>query len=62
MIFDPRDFAHDRYGAGRECLYLVRPDKFIGYRSLLPDWSKLATYLETFIFRKPALMERGAGK
>lgn len=47
ILLDIRGFAHDRYGAAGECLYLVRPDKFIGYRSLPPDWDKLAAYLGT---------------
>lgn len=60
MVFDLRGFAHNRYGARGECLYLVRPDKFIGYRSLPPDWDKLAAYLETVIFRQPEPEGRGA--
>jgi hypothetical protein len=33
VIHDPDGAAHRRYGAGSECLFLVRPDGYIGYRS-----------------------------
>ncbi|MBI3725951.1 FAD-dependent monooxygenase [bacterium] len=32
-IVDRTSELHHRYGAGSECLYLVRPDGYIGYRS-----------------------------
>ena len=33
VIADPHGAAHRRYGAGSECLFLVRPDGYVGYRS-----------------------------
>ena len=38
--------AHHRFGARDACLYLIRPDGCIGYRSQPPDGQKLAAYLE----------------
>jgi len=33
LILDPERSLHYRYGAETECLYLVRPDGYVGYRS-----------------------------
>ncbi len=33
VILDPERSLHYRYGAESECLYLIRPDGYIGYRS-----------------------------
>ena len=33
LIADPERVLHDRYGADKECLYLVRPDGYVGYRA-----------------------------
>ncbi len=46
VAFDPEGKAHRRYGAAGECLYLLRPDKFVGYRSLPPDWAKLECFVQ----------------
>jgi 2-polyprenyl-6-methoxyphenol hydroxylase-like FAD-dependent oxidoreductase len=32
MLLDPRLGLHDRYGASSPCLYVVRPDGYIGFR------------------------------
>ncbi len=45
VSFDPDGLAHRRYGAAGACLYLVRPDKFVGYRALPPSWEALQGYL-----------------
>lgn len=39
LLLDPAGNLHKRYGATHECLYLIRPDGFIGYRSqpILPE-------------------------
>ena len=49
---DEKELAHRRYGAQAECMYLIRPDKFIGFRSLPPNWEKLNTYLKEKIFKQ----------
>jgi 2-polyprenyl-6-methoxyphenol hydroxylase-like FAD-dependent oxidoreductase len=33
VILDPERSLHYRYGAETECLYLIRPDGYVGYRS-----------------------------
>ena len=38
--------AARRYGAGAPCLYLVRPDGYIGYRAQPPDAARLGAYLD----------------
>jgi 2-polyprenyl-6-methoxyphenol hydroxylase-like FAD-dependent oxidoreductase len=37
--------AHHRYGAASECLYLIRPDGYVGYRSQPADQPQLSRYL-----------------
>lgn len=44
-LLDSRLESHHRYGAGTECLYLIRPDGYIGYRSQPADLEKLRAYL-----------------
>jgi 2-polyprenyl-6-methoxyphenol hydroxylase-like FAD-dependent oxidoreductase len=44
-LIDGDGSAHRRYGARSACLYLIRPDRYVGYRSQPPDADKLATYL-----------------
>jgi hypothetical protein len=36
---------HARFGADTHCLYLVRPDGYVGYRNRPADAGKLASYL-----------------
>jgi 2-polyprenyl-6-methoxyphenol hydroxylase-like FAD-dependent oxidoreductase len=43
--YDTELLAHKRYGASGACLYLVRPDRFIGFRSMPPRLDKLQAYL-----------------
>jgi hypothetical protein len=41
---DPRGELHHRYGARSACLYVVRPDGYIGFRSQPPDAEALSSY------------------
>jgi 2-polyprenyl-6-methoxyphenol hydroxylase-like FAD-dependent oxidoreductase len=41
--------CHHKYGAGANCLYLVRPDGYVGFRSQPIDLKQLQDYL-AFIF------------
>jgi 2-polyprenyl-6-methoxyphenol hydroxylase-like FAD-dependent oxidoreductase len=50
VVLDSEGAAHRRYGAGSECLYLVRPDGYIGYRSQPAELGPLSTYLRK-VFR-----------
>lgn len=46
LLLDPQAECHHRYGAEGECLYLIRPDGYIGYRSQPIDPNRLKAYLE----------------
>jgi hypothetical protein len=44
ILLDPRGELHHRYGARSACLYLVRPDGYIGFRSQPPEPEALKSY------------------
>ncbi len=52
MIHDPHGAAHRRYGAGSECLFLVRPDGYVGYRSQPALLDPLMEYLGRVLLRR----------
>ena len=43
---DPKHATHKAYGAEAACLYLVRPDGYVGFRSFLADEAALFEYLQ----------------
>jgi 2-polyprenyl-6-methoxyphenol hydroxylase-like FAD-dependent oxidoreductase len=45
VLLDPRAALHRRYGAGSECLYVIRPDGYVGFRGLPATWEALEAYL-----------------
>jgi 2-polyprenyl-6-methoxyphenol hydroxylase-like FAD-dependent oxidoreductase len=45
ILLDPRGELHHRYGARNACLYVVRPDGYIGFRTQPPDGEALKSYL-----------------
>jgi len=45
LVMDTEHKLHRRYGAARECIYLIRPDGYIAYRAQPPDETKLNAYL-----------------
>jgi 2-polyprenyl-6-methoxyphenol hydroxylase-like FAD-dependent oxidoreductase len=45
VILDPKRSLHYRYGAESECLYLIRPDGYVGFRSEPATASSLDDYL-----------------
>jgi 2-polyprenyl-6-methoxyphenol hydroxylase-like FAD-dependent oxidoreductase len=45
LILDPERSLHYRYGAETECLYLIRPDGYVGYRSEPATASAFRDYL-----------------
>lgn len=45
MLRDPKNATHDAYGAEAACLYLVRPDGYVGYRAPLTHHEELRSYL-----------------
>ncbi len=46
ILDDGDGTLHQYFGARSECLYLVRPDGYVGYRSQPADEGKLLAYLE----------------
>jgi 2-polyprenyl-6-methoxyphenol hydroxylase-like FAD-dependent oxidoreductase len=49
VLFD-REFAiHKRYGAGAACVYLIRPDGYVGYRGQPPELSDLEFYFRHYL-------------
>jgi hypothetical protein len=44
-LLDPELVLHHRYGAEAECLYLVRPDGYVGHRSHPAGSVSLRDYL-----------------
>jgi 2-polyprenyl-6-methoxyphenol hydroxylase-like FAD-dependent oxidoreductase len=47
VLSDPDGAIHERYGARTDCLYLVRPDGYIGFRCQPIDVESLRAYLES---------------
>ncbi len=45
LILDPERSFHYRYGAETECMYLIRPDGYVGYRSEPATASAFHDYL-----------------
>jgi 2-polyprenyl-6-methoxyphenol hydroxylase-like FAD-dependent oxidoreductase len=49
LLIDPIGELHQRYGASMDCLYLIRPDGYIGFRSQPADAEALQSYLAKFL-------------
>jgi 2-polyprenyl-6-methoxyphenol hydroxylase-like FAD-dependent oxidoreductase len=47
ILLDPERAVRQRYCVVSECLYLIRPDGYIGYRSYPADADALSDYLKT---------------
>jgi len=45
VLVDRLEYLHDKYGVEQACLYLIRPDWYIGFRGGLSDSDKLLDYL-----------------
>lgn len=45
VVLDPEGTMHQRYGAASECLYLIRPDGYVGFRSQPADAAALDAFL-----------------
>lgn len=49
VLIDSQDYLHAKFHADRPCLYLIRPDGYVGYRSRPPVASKFRDYLQTVL-------------
>ncbi len=49
ILLDPELALHQTYGATAECLYLIRPDGYIGYRSYPADIARFNDYLQALV-------------
>jgi 2-polyprenyl-6-methoxyphenol hydroxylase-like FAD-dependent oxidoreductase len=45
VLLDARGRMHRRYGGGSECLYVIRPDGYVGFRSQPASWKALEEHL-----------------
>lgn len=50
VIFDPEQRMHTTFGASTACIYLIRPDKHIGFRSHPIDEEALFKYLDQIFY------------
>ena len=47
VLMDRQHYAHEKYGAmSGPCVYLIRPDWYVGFRAGIENRGKLAAYLE----------------
>jgi hypothetical protein len=52
ILLDPTGELHHRYGARSACLYVVRPDGYIGFRSQPPDAEALKSYFARIFLQR----------
>jgi 2-polyprenyl-6-methoxyphenol hydroxylase-like FAD-dependent oxidoreductase len=53
MVLDPAGSLRRRYAASGECLYLIRPDGYVGYRSAPVSLPSFRGYLERVFASRP---------
>jgi 2-polyprenyl-6-methoxyphenol hydroxylase-like FAD-dependent oxidoreductase len=49
LVLDPEGIAHHKYGAQHECLYLIRPDGYVGFRSQPAEFEPLVKHLSKIL-------------
>ncbi len=49
QVLDETQAGHDRYAANEPCLYLIRPDGYIGYRNKPLNMQQYLTYLNRLL-------------
>lgn len=45
VLLDPMGHLHDQYGVDDHCMYLLRPDAYVGFRGSIDQASQLDAYL-----------------
>jgi len=53
-LLDRSGELHHRFAAQGPCLYLIRPDGYLGYRAIPPDADKFAAYLRMILLDEAA--------
>jgi hypothetical protein len=48
---DTEEMAHEAYGVSEPCLYLIRPDWYVGWRGAWRDGEKFKDFLERVFVR-----------
>ena len=48
-LCDREHFLHDKYGVQSPCLYLIRPDDYVGFRGKIGDEVNLLAYLDRIL-------------
>lgn len=57
VLSDVDGDLEERYGAQAECLYLVRPDLYVGFRSQPADEEALLAHLNRIFKLRPAALD-----
>lgn len=53
VLLDPHFAVHHRYGATAECLYLIRPDGYVGFRAQPAQADALMAHLDALLGAPP---------
>jgi len=55
VLLDPMNHAHDHFGVKDACLYLIRPDLYLGFRGKLSDAPRLLEYLDRLLVSRESI-------
>jgi hypothetical protein len=51
ILLDPERTVHERYGARSECAYVIRPDGYVGHRSMPTQTERIRGYFGRVFLR-----------
>ncbi len=57
FLLDKDGSLHHKYGAAHSCLYLIRPDGYVGFRSQPVDLNQVRKFFEKAYLFRPAEAE-----